>query len=183
MDGVSNKTAAGKGLAIRTERLLLRSFTSVDITDEYVGWLNDKEVVRFSEQRHHVHTLESCQVYFSSINESDDLFFAIIDQRLGRHIGNVSCIMDYKNLVADIAILIGVKECWGRGLATEIYRELALFILQEKDFRKVTAGTMSVNRSMLAVLKNAGFETEAVRTRHVLVDGQEVDLILTARFR
>ncbi|MCC6247256.1 MAG: hypothetical protein IT499_05810, partial [Rubrivivax sp.] len=36
---------------LRGRRVRLRPFTAADITDAYIGWLNDPEVVRYSNQR------------------------------------------------------------------------------------------------------------------------------------
>jgi RimJ/RimL family protein N-acetyltransferase len=47
-------------LNLITRRLRLRPFQAADINDTYLGWLNDPEVTRFSNQRFHQHTAESC---------------------------------------------------------------------------------------------------------------------------
>ena len=47
---------------LETERLTLTPFnTERHLTERYVAWLSDPDVVRYSEQRHRTHTLASCR--------------------------------------------------------------------------------------------------------------------------
>ena len=47
-------------------KVALRPFGAADVTDAYVGWLNDPEVTRFSNQRFRTHTRGSCEEYLAS---------------------------------------------------------------------------------------------------------------------
>ena len=49
----------------------LSLFTQSDITQEYISWLNDADVVKFSNQRFFTHDLESCQAYLSSFKNNN----------------------------------------------------------------------------------------------------------------
>jgi hypothetical protein len=44
----------------------LRPFEAADINATYLGWLNDPEVTRYSNQRFHQHTPESCAANLES---------------------------------------------------------------------------------------------------------------------
>ena len=59
-------------------RCRVMRFSADQDSEKYVAWLNDPEVVRFSEQRHYQHTAESCRVYFKSQGNSSGLFLAIM---------------------------------------------------------------------------------------------------------
>ncbi len=158
-------------------------FTRDHLTQSYVDWLNDPEVVRFSEQRHHHHTLESCQTYFCSMQGSGDLFLAIeaLTPPLG-HIGNITVSHDPWNRSADIAIMIGDPRARARGLGQCVWSGLVDYLLGQGGLRRVTAGTMGCNRSMIALMEKSGMEIEATRRRAFVLDGEEVDLVLAARF-
>src|SRR4051812_9779295 len=95
---------------IQLENCRILSFGPEHLTERYVGWLNDPEVVKFSEQRHKTHSIESSQRYFESFIGSSNYFLAIeaADETLG-HIGNISIAVDLENGVADVSILIGEK--------------------------------------------------------------------------
>jgi RimJ/RimL family protein N-acetyltransferase len=154
------------------------------LTERYVSWLNDPEVVRYSEQRHRRHSLESCTRYFQDMSASSDHFLAIEahDRALG-HIGNARVSVDSANRVADISILIGEKRAWNLGFGSRVWDAILHELLLNQDIRKVTAGTMSVNTPMLRLMAKSGMRVEATRPRHFLWDGEEVDLIQAALFR
>jgi RimJ/RimL family protein N-acetyltransferase len=158
-------------------------FGSEHLTERYVSWLNDPEVVRFSEQRHRTHSIDGCRRYFESFIGSSNYFLAIeaTDNNLG-HIGNISVTIDPFNGVADVAILLGEKRAWGHGYATKTWNAVLSLFLTNKRIRKVTAGTMSVNKPMLRLMERSAMQMECSRARHFIWNGEEVDLILAAKF-
>ena len=168
---------------IKAERLTVTPFTEGHLTDRYVSWLNDQEIVRYSEQRHRPHTLESCHAYFESFRDGADCFLAIIadDPDLG-HIGNISVTIDEPNAVADVAIMIGEKQTWNGGYGSEAWNAVVQALLSDLGMRKVTAGTMSVNLPMLRLFAKADMEVEGCREKQFLWEGGETDLIYVAAY-
>lgn len=166
-----------------TERLRIVPFGEEHLTERYVSWLNDPEVVRFSQQRFRTHRLESCRSYMESFQNSDDEFWAIVarDPVLG-HIGNMTVVRDVRNAIADIAILIGERSIWGRGHAFEAWTAMCEDLFR-RGTRKITAGTLSTNDRMLALMRRAGMIPDGTRRRHEVFEGQEVDIVYMALFR
>ena len=74
-----------KKTSIFSNRLLLEPFKSIYLTDNYVSWLNDKLVVKYSEQRHKIHSKRSCGIYVESFIKSDNMLFAIVIQESKIH--------------------------------------------------------------------------------------------------
>ena len=169
---------------LHAERLDIVPFNAQFLTPRYVAWLNDPETVRYSEQRHRRHTLESCARYAASLEGSPHYFWALVahDPALG-HIGNMTATVDVNNKVADLAILIGAAECRGRNFGLEAWKRACAFLLGDGGMRKVTAGTMSVNAPMLGVMRAAGMVEEGRRPRQFLCEGKEADLVMAALFR
>lgn len=169
---------------LETDRLLIEPFSEKHLSDRYVAWLNDPEVVRLSEQRFQTHTLESCREYMHSFEGTPNYFWAVLSRLpLEGHIGNMSAFVDNRNGVADIGILIGEKKVWGKGYGLEAFKAVTSFLFGQIRVRKVTAGTTSINRGMLRIMERMGMEPDGRRLRQVLVDGQEVDLVYGALFR
>lgn len=154
------------------------TFTQNLITEKYVSWLNDPIVVRFSEQRHRIHTLDSCQAYFDSFKSTDNHFLSITskNQELA-HIGNITVIVDIANSIIDISIMIGDKRAWGKSLGLKAWIGVQSYFLNNLNFRKVTAGTMAENKAMLSIIKRSGMQIDCVRPRLMLWEGQEVDMV------
>lgn len=154
----------------------VRPFTASHLTARYVAWLNDPEVVRYSEQRHRRHTLASCEEYFAAQQQSADYFLAIETTSAG-HVGNLGVSVDRHNGCADMAIVVGDRSVWGRGVAPRAWLLVQCQLLGPLGFRKVSAGTMATNTAMLRLMARSGMTVECVRPRHFLWEGQEVDLI------
>lgn len=162
--------------------VMVRPFTEQHLTDRYVAWLNDPEVVRYSEQRHRAHTLQSCDAYFRSVSASGDLFLAVETSGCG-HVGNIGVAIDQRNGVADISILIGDPRVRGAGVGSQAWQLVMQTLFDRFWLRKLTAGTMSVNQPMLRLMQRSMMDIEGVRPRHFLWEGKEVDLVLAAAFR
>ena len=161
--------------------LYVSSFRRALLTDRYVGWLNDPQIVRFSEQRHRQHSLESCATYLDGMHNSQGLFLSIElkGSELG-HIGNISVAIDVPNSTADLSIMIGEKRALGQGYATQAWRAVMKYLLIDAGIRKVTAGTMNVNEPMIRLMRRSLMQIDCVRPRHFLWEGVEVDLLMAS---
>jgi len=174
-------TASG---ILNATRLELRPFGPEYLTARYVAWLNDPATVRYSEQRHRHHTLETCRAYAASFEHGASYFWAIVarDPALG-HIGNITATVDAANRVADLAIMVGEARARGQGYGLEAWMRACEFLLSEAGLRKVTAGTMATNLAMLKVMERSGMIEEGRRKAQFLFEGRPVDLVMAALFR
>jgi RimJ/RimL family protein N-acetyltransferase len=167
---------------LETRQLHLVPFSEKHLVERYVSWLNDPDVVRYSEQRHEQHTLDSCREFWVSFNGTPNLYWAIEEKASGRHIGNIDAHIDQPNRVANVGIVLGEKEIWGKGYGFEAWNGVLDYLLGIGNMRKVTAGTMATNSGMLGIMRKAGMVEEGRLCKNHLQDGNEVDLILVARF-
>ena len=168
---------------LETDRLIIVPFAEHRLTERYVTWLNDPEVVRFSEQRHTRHTVESCREFLDDFTTSNGFFSAIVVKETPpTHIGNIVVYIDAPNRVADVSILIGEKDAWGKGYGCEAWSAVVRELLENLEIRKVAAGAMAANAAILSVMRRSGMKEESRWRRHFLVDGQEIDMVYAARF-
>jgi ribosomal-protein-alanine N-acetyltransferase len=159
-----------------TPRLTLDPFTPDMASERYVSWLNDPAVVRYSEQRHRRHTRESCLAFVGSIDHERAHMWAISN---GRHIGNITAHRDLPNRTADVGILLGEPDEWGKGYGSEAWKAVCDWLLANGT-RKVTAGTMEANRGMLRIFEKSGMTIEAVRPDYFLLDGKPTGMVLAS---
>ena len=170
-------------IKLTTKRLIIEPFTEKLLTAEYVSWLNDPNIVRFSEQRHKTHTLESVRQYLKSFENSANCFWAIFaKERMLGHIGNMTAYIDINNKIADLAILIGKEEAWGKGYATEAWMAVCRHLFEVVKVRKITAGCVSTNTRMLKLMERTGMIKDGCRRRHYIWENQEVDIVYAALF-
>ena len=170
---------------IATDRLDLVPFdTGRHLTDAYVSWLGDAEVVRYSEQRHRDHSLESCRVFVAGFDGTPSLLWAIETRSDGRHIGNIHADIDPANATADVAILIGDRAAWGQGLGQEAWDAVLdhLLSVDGADLRKVTAGCMADNAAMRRLMERSGMRPDGTKRAQFMLDGRAVDAVYAARF-
>lgn len=166
---------------LQSKRLTITTFEKLFLTDNYIGWLNDKEVVKFSEQRHRQHDRQSCEKFMHSFDNSPNYFSAICTQK--EHIGNTSITIDTDNQIADVAIMIGNRNFWGQGYGKEAFKTVVDHLLTYDTIRKVTAGTMAENKAMLKSFAYAEMHEECRRKGHFLLDGKPVDLIYACKWK
>lgn len=160
----------------------LTDFTADHLTERYISWLNDPEVVRYSEQRHKTHTLRSCETYFHEKVCSSDLFLAIEVGGHGPeyHVGNVGISVDLKNSIADLSIIVGAKEYWGTGVGSCAWSLAIQTLFERMNFRLISAGTMSVNDPMRNLFKRSRMQIDAVLPERFLWEGKLVDLMVAS---
>lgn len=169
---------------LSTSRLSLRPLTKSTVRQ--IAWLEDPEVVKFSEQRHKRHNLKTQLRYVDTFTGAKSHIWAIHLAATGEHIGNLSCVHDDNNDVGEIGILIGEKKCWGLGMGAEAWKEACNFLLDplRGAIRKLEAGCMRENVAMVKIIEGAGFKFEGERLGHFLVDGNRpVGMMLYGRMR
>ena len=54
--------------------LQIKKFTKKDITKEYIKFLNNKENLKFSDQRHENYNYKKCLSYLNKFRNSSNLF-------------------------------------------------------------------------------------------------------------
>lgn len=167
---------------LRTARLRLRPFTGTDIDECYVGWLRDPEVVRYSNQRFKQHDLDSCRRYLEGFAGTDNLFASVRTLDCDRAIGTMTAYRNRHHGTADMGILVGARDVWGRGYGQEAWNAMLDWLIALPGMRKVTCGTLACNEGMLRLARRSGMQHEATRRAQELVDGVPVDMLLFARF-
>jgi ribosomal-protein-alanine N-acetyltransferase len=150
---------------LRTARLVLAAPLSAI---PYVRWLNDPEVVKFSEQRHYRHDTESQMKFFGSFDGITSHVWEI--QLDGTPIGSLTAYINLPNRRAEIGILIGEKSEWGKGYGAEAWIAVMDW-LASQGIEKMEAGCHPLNIGMMYVFARAKMELEARIHDHFLYEG------------
>jgi RimJ/RimL family protein N-acetyltransferase len=166
---------------MESDRLRLRAFTLEDIQANYVAWLNDPQVVQFSNQRFNKHSEASCSQYLASFAHTDNRFLAIEDKLTHELIGTLTMYINPYHRTADVGILIGNTNHWGKGVGYEAF-SLAVESLLKAKLRKVTAATMSSNLGMMRIMEKCGMNLEATQKAQEILNGVAVDILYFAKF-
>lgn len=148
---------------------------------KWASWLNDPEVVRFSEQRHTVHTPDTCRAYAASFQGTPHWLWVLMHYEAG-HIGNLTAHIDPHNRTAELAILIGEKEFWRGGYGFRAWRAAIHTLTLIGSVRKFTAGTLATHTAMKTIMERNFMVPDGVRAKHRWWEGQEVDVLYFARW-
>lgn len=173
---------ADKNFVLKGKKVLLRAFTASDINDTYIGWLNDPDVVQFSNQRFLRHDRESCLRYLASFEGTDNLFFSVRRSSDDSPVGTMTAYVSSQHGTVDVGILIGDKSVWGMGYGQDAWNTLTNWLLERDGIRKLTAGTLSCNYGMIKLMERSGMHHEATRKEQEIINGQGMDIIYYAKF-
>lgn len=165
-------------LEINLNKLFIRSLKSIDISNRYLDWMNDKEIVKFTEQKHMKHTFKDIEKYvIEKYNSNFDLLFGIFYQ--SNHIGNIKLgPINFCHKVSDISFFIGEKKYMGHGIMTKVIDYLVNFSFNQLNLEKITAGCYSNNLSSRKVLLKCGFEIEGIRKKQIIYDKKRIDALM-----
>ena len=163
---------------IRTERLEIIPFERKHITARYIDWLNDPDVVRYSNQRFMIHTKKTCEEYLATYDNNPDFYWAIVEIQEGHgHIGNINAIMDKEPQVADLGIVIGEKQLWGKGYGLEAWLLVCDYFFSTTSVLKITGGTPVTNKAMISIFRKAGMQEQLPEIAQDMVAGELIDVI------
>ena len=166
-------------LPLKGDKVLVRPFLESDLSDVYISWLNDPEVVRFSNQRFVKHDIASVRDYYESFSGSSNALFAIEDVQTQLHVGTMTAYVQPYHGTVDVGILMGLR---GNGFGKEAWRLVIDWLLDTCHARKVTAGTLSCNHGMIRLMELAGMHQEATRAAQEVVEGKPQDIVYYAKF-
>ncbi|QUL37345.1 GNAT family N-acetyltransferase [Erythrobacter sp. JK5] len=169
-------------LELSGDKVTLRPFGSGDITDAYLGWLNDPEVTRYSNQRFRTHTRESCEAYLASFAGTRNLFVNVRERQGGKAIGTMTAYRNLDHGTCDVGIMIGERDYWGGGYGQEAWNLLTGWLIDVAGARKLTAGCLATNGGMVKLMERSGMVPDGVRKAQELVDGEPVDIVHYAKF-
>ena len=161
-----------------TDRLILRTLTVADATDRYLGWMRDPEATRFLESRLVDHDLGSLRDFIVSCNDSPASLLLGICLRDRAHIGNIKLgPIDPYHQHAPIGLLIGERDMWGKGYATEAITALTAHAFREIGLQKLYAGCYASNVGSARAFRKAGWVEEGRNRAHWRRDGGRDDNI------
>lgn len=165
---------------LSTSSLSLRPLTKA--TAQHVEWLNDPETVKFSEQRHHLHTPASVLRYVKSFDGANHHIWSIVVVETGRAVGTVTARIDAENRVAEVGILLGDGR--GKGFGSEAWNAVCDWLLRKDGaaVRKVEAGCHANNTAMRRIMEKGGFSFEGEKRNHFFWFGQPIGLVFYGRF-
>lgn len=156
-------------------RLTLRKLKVGDVNEKYLGWMNDEKTQEYTRRRGQKMTMAELEKFIIDSENSKDWHFAIVTNGENKHIGNIFlALVDDLNKSADISIMIGDKDEWGKGYGSEAIKLLTEFAFKELKMHRLSAG--SPNPSFNVLIKKNGWALEGTRREAFIFKGKFLDL-------
>ncbi len=155
----------------------LQPITESHVTAEYISWLNDKSLMRFSRQRLRSHTRETSIVYQKTFVGTANHLWAIVDSTTEELFGTINTYVDQEAGVADIGIMVGNPRAKGRGAGKEAWGLVMGFLFDQLNLRKVTAGTVRGNIAMQKIAEHWQMVLEAQLREQEFIDDKPYDIL------
>lgn len=173
--------ALDEPLQLNVTRLI--PITEKHASERYVSWMNDAEVVRYTEILPGGYDVARLHAYIASVqNDPASVFFAIESASHG-HVGNLRIGgISARHGRATIALLIGERAVWGRGIGRAAIQLATDFAFRKLHLRKLCAGIYEVNIGSRVAFERAGYIQEAKLKAHAIYEGQPLDVLQMAKF-
>lgn len=162
-----------------TQGLTIDFFTQKDITNTYLTWLRDRDLMKFSDQQFLVHDVSSCEKYVQSFQNSQNLFLKISSPSY--MVGTATIYIDVFHETANAGILLG-SEWIGQGFGKIAWSFLVNDLAPSVGIRKISAGTASGNIAMIKLFEQAGMTMEAKLDREKKYQGSFYDVLIYTKF-
>ena len=132
----------------------------------YIRWFADREVTRYLLVRHPTSLRKQEEWIEQMAASADDVLWAMVRAADGELIGNVGFHrIIWRHHHGELVYVIGERDQWGKGCATEAIKLATAYAFLELGFEK------------------AGYRQCGLMRRHVFVDGQWHDVWLAEVLR
>jgi RimJ/RimL family protein N-acetyltransferase len=161
------------------EKIYLRVIEKNDLNENYQSWFNDDEVCKFNSHHRFPNYKQNMDEYYNSVIKSkNNLILAIINKENNRHIGNIS-LQEISQIdrSAELAIIIGDKSCWGKGVGKEAIKLIVNHGFKDLNLNRIYCGTSKDNVGMQKLAKFFGFKKEGVARQALFKGGEYKDII------
>ena len=140
--------------------LKLRRIKYTDLSSDWVRWLNDKVVTKYSEKRFQRHTIKSQKDFLrNKLKSKSSLLFGVFFS--DKHLGNIE-LSDISQIHkhCEIRYFIGKKDYWNKGIGAKSINKALNVAFNKLKLKKIYAFTYSNNLASQKVLKKNGFNIE-----------------------
>ena len=169
---------------MESKNLFIRELLADDVKESYIEWFKDEDVTQFLEVDGNSLTVQDVIDYFEYGRKTKKYYMhAICLKETGKHIGNLKVgPIDWKHGLSDLVTVIGDKEQWGKGYATEAIKLGNRIAFEKYNIRKLTGGMYASNIGSTKAYTNAGWIIEGRLFNHYMVDGKFEDRIIVSCF-
>ena len=166
------------------DKVILQCLNKKNISPNYSRWLIDKNVNKYLEVRFQ-NKNELKQKSFSKINfynnSKNIVIFGIFHNK--EHIGNIKIENNKFHRRAEIGLLIGNKNFWGKGFGTEAIKIASKFAFKYFKCEILFAGSYKSNLSSINSFQKAGWKVNCVFSKYWKSNKGREDWVLLSKIK
>jgi len=164
---------------LRGKLVNLRAMERKDL-DEIMKWVNDQEVTKYlTAFLYPISRVEEEKFLERAMSRNDTEKNLVIETKEGVYIGQISLHkIDWKNNNAELGIVIGNKEYWGKGYGTEAINNLLDHAFNQMNLYKIYLRVFEHNQRGMRCYEKCGFKEEGRLRKGHFYDGKYHDVIL-----
>lgn len=162
-------------------RIYLRALEPSDY-EVSVKWRNDPEIQSMvGGHSYFVASEKEKEWVHNTIFNNDKIVLAVCLIENDKYIGNVILQgIDYINGAAETAMLIGTKEDWGKGYATEALFMILKFAFEERRLNRLFAIIKEDNIASIRMHEKCGYQKEGVMRESIFKNGKYYNQVIMA---
>lgn len=142
----------------------------------YRRWMTDEEVTRFNSHGLFPKGDREIQAWLDDVESGKNaVTFAILFDGVWVGVCSLQS-LNWINRSAEVAIYIGERNAWGRGIATKAVRALLRHGFQRLGLFRIWSGTAATNKGMNRVFQKLDFRMEGSFRSGMFLDGHFVDI-------
>ena len=160
-----------------TQDLFIKIIDEKVISKDYIGWLNDYDTVKYTDQKHFRHSFKRVENFIlEKLKSKNDFLFGIFFKK--KHIGNIKLgPINNFHKTSEVSYIIGNKNFWGKGIASKCLKAVIKYAFEKTELEKLTSGYYKLNKASAKVLEKNNFKIEGVRKKEKLLAGKRVDYV------
>lgn len=148
---------------IKTQNYILRSFKQEDAL-LWQKWDIDSEIqLHTPEPLNEPQDIQEQYEYIKECEQDEVGYYWSIETNGGIAIGTISLTeINNHHKIAEIGIVIGDKNYWGRGVATEVISDLVNYSFSNLNIEYISANVEEGNVPMQKVFEKVGFKKDGL---------------------
>ena len=148
----------------KSKRILFDNLLLKDICDDYLSWINQKEIVKFTAIKYKYTKQDLHEYVLENINSKKSILLkmqTIKDSHL--HFGNFRASeLNFINYSCDLALLIGKKELWGSGFGAEAINAVMTYLNEYYLIKNFFSFINTRNIASIKIFKKNNFKEATV---------------------
>jgi ribosomal-protein-alanine N-acetyltransferase len=143
----------------------------------FIRWFADMEVTRYLLYRFPLSEKGEAEWFEEAAKDPHKVVWAIVARTSGRLVGATSVEnINWRDRRGESGIVIGERDEWGKGYASEAMRLRTRYAFRELGLHKVVSMVYGGNHASQRALERTGYRQCGTYRRHVFVDGEWRDV-------